>query len=57
MNPIDKRIGELMVRLHLSRRRAEQRAYLEAGNNLAAREKDGETKKVSNRQSDYRLAA
>ncbi|MGA5306950.1 hypothetical protein [Micromonospora taraxaci] len=29
MNPIDKRIGELMVRLRLSRRAATQRARLE----------------------------
>jgi hypothetical protein len=58
MHPIDKRIGELIMRLHLTRRAAEQRAYLEACDDIARREATTASEDdYANRQRNYRLAA
>lgn len=52
MNPLDKRIGELMVRLRLSRRAATQRARLETPAPTKTT-----TPGTDAHRSDYRLVA
>ncbi|WP_327652729.1 hypothetical protein [Micromonospora aurantiaca] len=51
MNPLDKRIGELMVRLRLTRRAATQRARLETPAPTKT------TPDTDPRRSNYRLVA
>ncbi|MEU4339357.1 hypothetical protein AB0F59_32710 [Micromonospora lupini] len=52
MNPIDKRIGELMIRLRLSRRAATRRAHLETPDLTPANSPDTDPCR-----SNYRLVA
>ncbi|MEU1813223.1 hypothetical protein [Micromonospora aurantiaca (nom. illeg.)] len=56
MTSIDKRIGELMVRLRLSRRAATRRAHLEAGDRPVQTDEPGPPA-TGERRSDYRLVA
>ncbi|MFY1675060.1 hypothetical protein ACN27G_34840 [Plantactinospora sp. WMMB334] len=56
MNPIDKRIGELMVRLRLSRRAAELRACLEIPTPPTQTDRSNRPD-TDERRSDYGLAA